>query len=298
MAGDYEKKGFRLTILFLVLFSFFMLYFIGSLASYSLTGYEFTHYPHVGKNELEICIEGDVQPTQQSYSITDVNDGLDTLNPFISVNGEKHSYQTNLSNSKIDKKIDNLRLGCNTVSFGSSRGVFRVNLDYQPHFRPKPEYLEVKNLRAGKSNKFFISTGSLRPEKTRLVLMDVTKTKPSTIFDQSFPGSTADIQVYEPGNYLARVQVHDGHLWSDIYETPFSIHVISTTELKGLVRTHEMVDEQPKKSRYRLPIQIEPDDDEASRALKRLVQGAYILTWRLFNYIQWPIQQLLDKYWK
>ena len=288
MGKKKKFTGFGMAFTIAIAMSLLLVYLAAARASYSQTGYTLTHYPGKSKNDFQLCTEGEVHPNQAYFVLTPLEDSM-AVNPFVKINDKTYSFETALD-KEINKSIQ-LMLGCNQVTYGASKGGFKLEVRYLSHYRPRVEYLEAINLRAGKENKFFISTDE-EPMQTRLEIYDVTRNMRRLLVNKTFPGSQTEAKIVEPGNLQAYVQVYDGHVYSDIYEAPFSIHVVTTSEQKKMHRTFEVPDDEPLESQVQFVKIIQPDEGGDTASIKRFFHGSYILNHRLKNYLQYQAGEL------
>jgi len=278
MAADrqYQSSGL---FKYLVLFTAIVVFVTLSFASYSESGYTLVKYPGVD-GEYIICVDGEVSPTNQSVTIIN-DDSRPTVNPHVTINGENILFDLNVSDKGVRKRIDALRLGCNKVSYAADTNTrFKVKLDYMSHWRPKIEYLEIKNLLVGSSSRYFIFTD--RPGEqailvSRLNITDInTREDRGRILDAEFNGTAVRFRIDQAGSFKAQMQVFDGYVWSDLYESRFLAHVIQTDERREAVKTYSVPDESPIMQDAIIPFLIKPDDGPIISS-KRAFNGGYML---------------------
>jgi len=270
------------TIHYLIVLALIVLFVTLSLASYSTSGYTLTKYSGMDGSAV-ICVEGEVTPTNQSITVINT-DEEPTVNPHVTVNGERHMFNMNVTDVGVRRKTQSLRLGCNNVTYGADSDTkFKVRFEYLSHWRPVVKYLEIGNLQVGHNTRYFISTedADRRPiVKSKLNITDITRELAKPVFDGEFNGSAVRFRMDEPGNYKADMQVYDGYAWSDVYEVGFTSHVITTEEQKKAYRTYSLADDPVLRHGGLVPAEIMPDDNDAVKPFKRGVNGAYMLVKR------------------
>jgi hypothetical protein len=251
-----------------------------ALYSYSTTGYTLVKYP--GRDgDAVVCVEGEVSPSNQTLTIINA-DSRPTENPYVNINGVRYEFNLSVSDKAVRQRSDALRLGCNRISFGAQSDTqFEVRIDYQSHWRPTIDYLEVNNLLVGHASRYFIAThdAAKRPVvMSRLNITDVSKdTVGNPKFDAQFNGSVIRYTMEQPGNYKADMQAFDGYVWSDVYEVGFTVHVIQTDEQKLATRLYEVPDDPVQENNGPVPVAVKPGDYEVVKLAKRAVDGTYML---------------------
>ncbi|MFH0861612.1 MAG: hypothetical protein V1875_01145 [Candidatus Altiarchaeota archaeon] len=282
----------------LLLFTVVVVVVTFSILSYSASGYTFVKYPGVDGLAV-VCIEGEAGPTNQT--ITVMNAGKNsTVNPYVEVNGVRYVFNYSVDETGVRQATDELVLGCNNVSFGAdSEGRFKVRIDYLSHWRPVVKTLEINNLMAGHSSRYFISTQdgeSGRIVRSRLNITDITRdTDRQPRYDLEFNGSAVRYRLEEPGNYKAAIQVYDGYVWSDAYEVGYTAHVIQTDDVKRAYRTYEVGDDPVQEHGGILPVAIKPSDGDAMRMAKRAVDGGYVLGKRCLDFLKGEYVSLTEE---
>lgn len=273
-------KYFLLITVLLILFTF-------SYFSYSTDGYTFVKYPGVA-GSVKVCIEGETDPTNQTITI--INDGATpTSNPRIEINGIVHIFNYTVDDKGIRQRTDALKLGCNNMIYGSDSDTrFKVKIGYMSHWRPQVKALEMGNLIAGHSTRYFVSTEDADTRKivlSRLNITDISRDSDKLPkYDLEFNGTAVKYSLEQPGNYKAAIQVYDGYVWSDIYEAGYTVHVIQTDEVRKAHRIIEVEDDPIRETQGYVPVAIKPDDNEAVKIAKRAVDGGYILAKRAVDF--------------
>jgi len=283
MPGDSD------VIRFMVILTTAIVFATAALISYSIEGYTFTKYPKV-PGEAVICIEGEVNPTNQS--ITVINDGqTPTVNPAVVVNDETFHFNMTIADKGARRRIDTLKLGCNRIRYyADSDTQFKVKTEYLSHWRPVVKYLEIGNLQVGHTVRYFIYTedADSRPiVKSIINITDITKNvRQGPVFDAEFEGPAVRYRMEQPGNYKADMQVFDGYVWSDVWEAGFTAHVITTEEQKKTYRLYMLADDPVVENDGYIPIALKPDDNGGMKMAKRAVNGAYTLVKRGSDYLR------------
>ena len=196
--------------------------------------------------------------------------------------------------------IDDLRVGCNDVSYGaSSDNQFKVRVGYKSHYRPTIKYLEIGNMKVGHNVRYFLATEDWEDRPVvmgRLNITDITRSLERHVFYSQFNGSATRFKMDEPGNYRGTIQVFDGVVWSDVYEASFQSHVITTDEQVMATVTRILEDDEPASYDGYIPAYISPDLHPAKATVKRTTNGAYILTKSIWESASWLISDLKARY--
>jgi hypothetical protein len=90
----------------------------------------------------------------------------------------------------------------------------------------------------------------------------------------------------EPGNYRVTVQVSDGYSLSDVYEATFTSHVITTQVQQPAYQVKILDDDRLIRYAGYMPPQINPEDHNAVKAIKRTVSGGYVISKLGIDYIR------------
>ncbi len=276
----------------LVFATLVLVFATGSWLSYSTEGYTMVKYPGVDGRYV-VCVEGEVDPTNQTITVSGEGEEP-TVNPYVAVNGVRHIFNLTVENDAYRQPTDALKLGCNVVEYGADTDtMFSVKVDYLSHWRPVVRYLEIGNLMVGHDVRYFISTEDADRREivtSRLNITDITHdmhAKP--ILSREFSGPATRYMMEQPGNYKADIQVFDGYVWSDVWEVGFTAHVITTDEQKRAYRTYILVDDPVKENDGYVPAAVKPDDYDALKASKKFMNGAYMLSGRVWDYVSYQV---------
>ena len=297
---SYPKEdSVSLPITKFILFFTVMILIIGvARYNYSQNGYTYMKYQDIDSH-FKLCIEGEVNPTNQTVSV--VNDGEQaTENAWIRVNNATYLFEGTIAQTGFMQKIDSLKVGCNDISIGSqSNTQFEMNINYVTHYRPIINYLEIGNMKVGHNVRYFIATQNFETQKinrSRLNITDVTRTLERRVFYDEFEGAAIRFKMDEPGNYRADMQVFDGEVWSDIYQSSFQSHVIVTDEQSKATRTFLLEDDMSIQNDLTIPIAIEPDERDWKKEVGRTANGGYHIYLRVKNLVLNHINQIQKKY--
>jgi len=272
----------------LVFATLIVVFATASWLSYSTTGYTMVKYPGVDGRYV-VCVEGEVNPTNQTITVSG-DGGEPTVNPYVTVNGIRHVFNFTVEGDSYRQPTDAFTLGCNEVEYDADTdNMFSVKVDYLSHWRPVVRYLEIGNLIVGHEVRYFISTEDADKREivtSRLNITDITHdmyAKP--IMSREFKGPATRYMMEQPGNYKADLQVHDGYVWSDIWEVGFTAHVITTDEQKKAYRTYTLEDDPIRENEGLIPAAVRPDDNDALKASKKFIDGAYMFLGRVGDYL-------------
>ncbi len=278
-----------------------LLFTLASKIAYSDSGYMLTYYPDESAKEFTVCIEGEINPTNQSFTITDIQDKKTTINPFVIVNDAKYAFNTSVRNEQMKERISELKIGCNKVKFGAaSDSEFLLEIGYNPHWRPVVKNLQIRGLKSNEHSKFFIVIEDPESYKqglqTSLWIKDVTSSHTQRIvYNESFEGLSNEVKL-DSGNYRAYMRVYDGYAWSDTYEVFFTVMVVRTDEFFYLKVNDAQRDDEPIAYDGKIPIAISQTQGKGIRELVRVYDGMYVVLWKSKNYVQWIAHTVKNEY--
>ncbi|MFC2162587.1 hypothetical protein ACFLRF_02815 [Candidatus Altiarchaeota archaeon] len=272
-----------------------------SLLSYSNEGYLLTKYAGEPYKEFTLCIEGEVNPSQQRFTLNDTRDGKPTVNPFVMVNGKNYAYNKTITDEEMIQPLQDLTVGCNKIRFGSAGDTqFDLQIRYKQHYRPVIKNLDVRGLKAGEKTIFFIivdeSWTYIKEFQSRLKITDITsRYKQPVVYDERFDGLKTETEL-GMGNYLVEAQIFDKTVWSDTYETPLYVTVVRTNEHMALRKADVMEDDSPGQWDEWIPVVIREADSSEMRKGKRMWNGFYVLGWRVMNYLDGQHEHYKQEY--
>jgi hypothetical protein len=277
--------------LMLIIFVFFLVIIslVISTMTYSTSGYTFVKYPRVSGN-VTVCVEGEVNPTGQWVSFIS-DDERPTINPYVSVNGRRLAFNMTVPEESKRYEIENISLGCNRIEYGADTDTqFKLRIGYMSHWRPIVRSLEASNIQAGHSVRFFLDSEDplgANITTSRLNLTDISMVDyPVEVVYREFNGSTVNYRIENPGNYKADMQVSNGHVWADVYEASFTVHVITTEIRTKAYRSRPLEDDPVIENQRGFPQAIREGDNSLLRGLKRISNGGYIAAIRIGDYIK------------
>jgi hypothetical protein len=291
MGNKKESSWLKSLAGFMTAFAVLLLFCAFSILSYSESGYTVTRYPGEPFTEFTVCMEGEANPTEQYFSLNDTQDNNPTVNPFVVINNNRYAYNISLKDTGMREAIRDLKLGCNKVKFGSASDTeFTLTLEYKQHWRPLVKSLQVRGLRAGEDSAFFVDVEDVDSYgsglKTNLKVIDVTsRHSQRVVFNETFEGLKRDVDL-GMGNYVAEVRVFDGYVWSDTYQTSFTVTVVRTDEHLYLKTVAFEQDDVVGEWDGWIPLPIRDSDKKEVRKVKRAYNGMYVVVWRTSNFVR------------
>lgn len=267
--------------------------------SYPDESLTWTQYPQRLESRFALCTEGDTAPTHQRIRVESLEGFTSPEHVFVALGARIHEIPA--EDFGKDIQATGLVLGCNNISIAADEsGGYQVTVSYREEWRPTVERVEFVNLQSNEPATFRVYAADrnvdARIEQTEFAVVErdiyAEDLDVRTVLNATINGSDDTVTIVVPGNYRLLVRVFDGLLWSPWYRDTFTCHVVA----HSTVLHPGPVDAEPEREpSLSVPAEIRSEDDGFVSAVKREINGVYLLYHKTRNYLGYQRHTLFEE---